>query len=110
MPQLPLPPPWAPLSWKISSEMDLKPWLGALPRLPCGDLSGQDGGWAAASSGCVQSHRPAQREVHGCTTLREADAGTGEGSAHSCAAALGPAWNLQTHQELLLNNPLNEAV
>lgn len=32
-----------------------------------------------------------------------------EGKAQSGAVALGPAWNLQAHQQPLINDPLHEA-
>lgn len=33
-----------------------------------------------------------------------------EGKAQSSAVALGPAWNLQAHQQPLINDPLHEAM
>lgn len=105
-----LPPLWAPPCWKVSGKTDPKPRPGEFPRLPCGDLAGRDGRWAAAIVGTRVVHSPTRCEVRGCTTLGEADVGTAEGNAHGCAAVVGPAWNLQSHQELLINNQLDKAV
>ena len=62
------------------------------------------------SWGQVWSHRSAHGEGHGCSTLREAEVRTAEDNIHSRTAVLGPAWKLQSHQELLVNNSLDEAV
>lgn len=78
-----LSPPWAPPSCKAFGETDLKPGSGAFPRLPCGDLLGREGRWAATILGTWQSHRPAQCEVHGYTSLRETDVQTAEGNSQS---------------------------
>lgn len=81
-----------------------------LPGYPVVTSQGGTEGGQLPSWGHVWSHSPTRCEVRGCTTLGEADVWTAEGNAHGCAAVVGPAWNLQSHQELLINNQLDKAV